>query len=104
MLRTLGLDKEAIRRGGAKEIEERIRGRYPEEKKKRRSDLDGKAKAASNVSDGRGVKNGRGGRPANGLAALAVLLEDEEFNKKKKKAKRKEKRKRLRNRDRSSRA
>lgn len=87
MLGTLGLDKEVIRHGGAKEIEERIRGRYPEEKKKRRSDLDGKAKAASNVSDGRGVKNGRGGRPANGLAALAVLLEDEEFNKKKKKSK-----------------
>lgn len=89
MLATLGLDKEIIRHGGAKEIEDRIRGHYPEEEKKQRSPQKGGAKSTPAASGGRGAEGGRkGARPANGLAALAVLLEDEEFNKKKKKSKR----------------
>ena len=93
MLATLGLDKEIIRSGGAKEIEEKIRERYPADTGERRGQEKqtshrgnaGNTGSTGNGGNGGNHKNG-GARPTNGLAALAVLLEDEEFNKKKKKS------------------
>ena len=80
MLDKLGLTKDVIAGGGAKEVEERISEKYPV-----MSDRDGSKNGAGKKT---AKKQERGaGKPANGLAALAVLLEDEEFNKKKKKSK-----------------
>ena len=90
MLATLGLDKDRITAGGAKEIEERIREKYPVPVKSGKKNGDRK----------QGVQNGAGSEkkgvrplPNNGFAALAVLLEDDEFtgkNKKKRKPDKKE--------------
>lgn len=80
MLDKLGLTKDVIAGGGAKEVEERISEKYPV-----LSDRNGSKNGAGKKTE---KKQERGaGKPANGLAALAVLLEDEEFNKKKKKSK-----------------
>ncbi len=80
MLDTLGLTKDVIVGGGAKEVEERIREKYPV-MSSRDAQRDQKDVKAARKQEKGAVK------PANGLAALAVLLEDEEFNKKKKKSK-----------------
>ena len=90
MLATLGLDKDRITAGGAKEIEARIREKYPVPVKSGKKNGDRK----------QGVQNGAGSEkkgvrplPNNGFAALAVLLEDDEFtgkNKKKRKSDKKE--------------
>ncbi|MCI8284407.1 MAG: RNA-binding transcriptional accessory protein [Firmicutes bacterium] len=64
MLEKIGIDKTMITAGGAADIEARICEKYPEQKRR-------KEKSAE--------------KTANGFAALAVLLEDEDFNKNKKK-------------------
>jgi len=66
MLSKLGIDKSMIAAGGAADIEDRICQMYPAEKKRNKPQ---KKQAL----------------PANGLAALAVLLEDDEFTGKNKK-------------------
>ncbi len=94
MLATLGMDKEVIRHGGTREIEDLILAKYPDQEKKAVSG--GRRhgeKERQNMPGGRRAKATAGGRPANGLAALAVLLEDENFNKKKKSRKEKEREK-----------
>ena len=79
MLDTLGLTKDVIVGGGAKEVEDKISEKYPVERNRGLS-KSGVGKSAKKQERG-------AGKPANGLAALAVLLEDEDFNKKKKKSK-----------------
>ena len=66
MLGRLGIDKAQIAAGGAADIEDRICQMYPAEKKRNKPE---KKKTL----------------PANGFAALAVLLEDDEFTGKNKK-------------------
>ena len=70
MLESLGITGEMIAAGGAADIEERICAKYPVESRRKRAS-ERKPREAE--------------LPANGLAALAVLLDDEEFNPKKKK-------------------
>ncbi|MGN1349978.1 MAG: Tex family protein [Anaerovoracaceae bacterium] len=74
MLAHLGIAREMITAGGAADIEERIREKYPVEPKRKKAP----------------EKKKEAPLPANGLAALAVLMEDEEFNPKKKKGKKQE--------------
>lgn len=64
MLDKIGIDKAMIAAGGAADIEARICEKYPAQKRK---------------------KEKAGDKPSNSFAALAVLLEDEEFNKSKNK-------------------
>lgn len=70
MLESLGITGEMIAAGGAADIEEHICAKYPVESRRKRAS-ERKPREAE--------------LPANGLAALAVLLDDEEFNPKKKK-------------------
>lgn len=90
MLATLGLDKDRITAGGAKEIEERIREKYPVPVKSGKKNGDRKQRVQNGAgSEKKGVRP----LPNNGFAALAVLLEDDEFtgkNKKKRKPDKKE--------------
>jgi uncharacterized protein len=71
MLDKLGITGDMVAAGGVADIEERICAKYPIEPKKKAAERKKKETAL----------------PANGLAALAVLMEDEEFNPKKKKKK-----------------
>lgn len=77
LLEKLGVDKELLNRGGVADIEDIIREKYPVEKKRSGNDYKKKERKLSD----------------SGLAALAVLLEDENFNPalKKKKAKKPDK-------------
>lgn len=87
MLEKLELDKSIIAGGGAKEIEDRIREKYPapaeKDAKKQGSKNSGSRSGADQTSSG-----GNRRLTGSGFAALAVLLENDEFtgrNKKKKK-------------------
>jgi uncharacterized protein len=71
MLDKLGITGDMVAAGGVADIEERICAKYPIEPNKKAAERKKKETAL----------------PANGLAALAVLMEDEEFNPKKKKKK-----------------
>lgn len=70
MLESLGITGDMIAAGGVADIEERICAKYPVENKRKKASERKKREAQL---------------PANGLAALAALLDDEEFNPKKKK-------------------
>ncbi len=70
MLESLGITGEMIAAGGVADIEERICAKYPVEPKRKKAPE--KKKKQQEL-------------PANGLAALAALLDDEDFNPKKKK-------------------
>lgn len=93
MLDTLGLSKDSIAAGGAKEIEDRIREKYPASGNSAAAERERQRKESHNTLS---RKENRGNRPLpnNGLAALAVLLEDDEFTGKKKKKRKPDKKER----------
>ena len=93
MLDTLGLSKDSIAAGGAKEIEDRIREKYPASGNSAAAERECQRKESHNTLS---RKENRGNRPLpnNGLAALAVLLEDDEFTGKKKKKRKPDKKER----------
>lgn len=70
MLESLGITGDMIAAGGVSDIEERICAKYPVESKRKKAPEKKKKEAEL---------------PSNGLAALAALLDDEDFNPKKKK-------------------
>ena len=70
MLESLGITGDMIAAGGVSDIEERICAKYPVESKRKKAPE--KKKKETEL-------------PSNGLAALAVLLDDEDFDPKKKK-------------------
>ena len=70
MLESLGITGDMIAAGGVSDIEERICAKYPVESKRKKAPEKKKKEAEL---------------PSNGLAALAVLLDDEDFDPKKKK-------------------
>ena len=70
MLESLGITGDMIAAGGVSDIEDRICAKYPVESKRKKAPEKKKKEAEL---------------PSNGLAALAVLLDDEEFDPKKKK-------------------
>ena len=70
MLESLGITGDMIAAGGVSDIEERICAKYPVESKRKKAPEKKKREAEL---------------PSNGLAALAALLDDEDFNPKKKK-------------------
>lgn len=73
MLERLGITGAMIAAGGVSDIEDRICEHYPVETKR------------ANAKNKDGGKKKEAALPANGFAALAALLEDEDFNPKKKK-------------------
>lgn len=93
MLDTLGLSKDSIAAGGAKEIEDRIREKYPASGNSAAAERERQRKESHNTLS---RKENRGNRPLpnNGLAALAVLLDDDEFTGKKKKKRKPDKKER----------
>lgn len=93
MLDTLGLSKDSIAAGGAKEIEDRIREKYPASGNSAAAERERQRKESRNTLS---RKENRGNRPLpnNGLAALAVLLDDDEFTGKKKKKRKPDKKER----------
>ena len=93
MLDTLGLSKDSIAAGGAKEIEDRIREKYPASGNSAAAERERQRKESHNTLS---RKENRGNRPLpnNGLAALAALLEDDEFTGKKKKKRKPDKKER----------
>ncbi len=70
MLESLGITGDMIAAGGVSDIEDRICAKYPVESKRKKAPEKKKKEAEL---------------PSNGLAALAVLLDDEDFDPKKKK-------------------
>lgn len=70
MLESLGITGDMIAAGGVSDIEDRICAKYPVESKRKKAPEKKKKEAEL---------------PSNGLAALAVLLDDEDFDTKKKK-------------------
>ena len=70
MLESLGITGDMIAAGGVSDIEDRICAKYPVESKRKKAPEKKKKEAEL---------------PSNGLAALAALLDDEDFNPKKKK-------------------
>ena len=70
MLESLGITGDMIAAGGVSDIEDRICAKYPVESKRKKAPEKKKREAEL---------------PSNGLAALAVLLDDEDFDPKKKK-------------------
>lgn len=70
MLKSLGITGDMIAAGGVSDIEDRICAKYPVESKRKKAPEKKKKEAEL---------------PSNGLAALAVLLDDEDFDPKKKK-------------------
>ena len=70
MLESLGITGDMIAAGGVSDIEDRICAKYPVESKRKKAPEKKKKDAEL---------------PSNGLAALAALLDDEDFNPKKKK-------------------
>ena len=70
MLESLGITGDMIAAGGVSDIEDRICAKYPVESKRKKASEKKKKEAEL---------------PSNGLAALAVLLDDEDFDPKKKK-------------------
>ena len=70
MLESLGITGDMIAAGGVSDIEDRICAKYPVESKRKKAPEKKKEEAEL---------------PSNGLAALAVLLDDEDFDPKKKK-------------------
>ena len=70
MLESLGITGDMIAAGGVSDIEDRICAKYPVESKRKKAPERKKKEAEL---------------PSNGFAALAALLEDEDFNPKKKK-------------------
>ena len=70
MLESLGITGDMIAAGGVSDIEDRICAKYPVESKRKKAPEKKKMEAEL---------------PSNGLAALAALLDDEDFNPKKKK-------------------
>ena len=70
MLESLGITGNMIAAGGVSDIEDRICAKYPVESKRKKAPEKKKKEAEL---------------PSNGLAALAVLLDDEDFDPKKKK-------------------
>ena len=93
MLDTLGLSKDSIAAGGAKEIEDRICEKYPASGNSAAAERERQRKESHNTLS---RKENRGNRPLpnNGLAALAVLLDDDEFTGKKKKKRKPDKKER----------